>query len=200
MAREGTKTARAIAAMVEHKDKPMEEVLPFIAEATGHDLAHARNYYVWCVRKKVAPGVIPERKASNKPVTLATKKEPKPTVAKPAKVSAKEATVKRVAAEVVSKAKKPVAGKKPAKAAKKEAPSEEPSRNPEDLAAIKSANLARLKAAHARRVEKYGEGRVAQFVVPNDSVESRSLEEINEELDSFAPPKFLMKDHLKSLV
>jgi hypothetical protein len=83
MAREGSKTAAAIAVMTKHADKPMEAVLPLIAKATGHDLPHARNYYVWCVRKGVAPGVIPVRAAAPK--------------------TAKEKAVKRMVKEVVAK-------------------------------------------------------------------------------------------------
>lgn len=76
MAREGTKTAAAIAVMVAHKSKPMEEVLPLIAKATGHDLPHARNYYVWCVRKGVAPGIVPVKaKAPKAPKAAKAKAE-----------------------------------------------------------------------------------------------------------------------------
>lgn len=119
MAREGSKTAAAIAVMTKHADKPMEAVLPLIAKATGHDLPHARNYYVWCVRKGVAPGVIPARAAKAKPV-----KAPK---------AAKEKAVKRMAKEVAAKAVKAVKPTAPTKSA-------------DEIERIKAANLARMKA------------------------------------------------------
>lgn len=93
MAREGTKTAAAIAVMVANKDKSMEEVLPLIATATNHDLAHARNYYVWCVRKGVAPGVIPVTTRGRK--ATATVTVAKPTKEKPVKLSAKTTEIDR---------------------------------------------------------------------------------------------------------
>lgn len=99
MAREGTKTAAAIAVMVKYADKPMEEVLPFIAKVTGHDIPHARNYYVWCVRKGVAPGIIPAR-------------APKAAKAKFDPVKAKK-NAKAIEAKIL-KPKKPEAPKKSA--------------------------------------------------------------------------------------
>lgn len=102
MAREGSKTAAAIAVMTKHANKPMEAVLPLIAEATGHDLPHARNYYVWCVRKGVAPGVIPVRAAKAKTVKLATvvKKASKAFVEKKATKAAAIAAVTKSPEEI----------------------------------------------------------------------------------------------------
>jgi hypothetical protein len=82
MAREGTKTAKAIAVMVANKDKSMEEVLPLIAKATNHDLPHAKNYYVWCVKKGLAPG------------NIATKAKKAKTKAVPAEKLLKELNLK----------------------------------------------------------------------------------------------------------
>lgn len=94
MAREGTKTAAAIAVMVANKDKSMEEVIPLIATATNHDLAHARNYYVWCVRKGVAPGIIPVTTRGRK--ATATVTVTKPTKEIPAKKMIKEVGIKPI--------------------------------------------------------------------------------------------------------
>lgn len=133
MAREGTKTAAAIAVMVKHADKPMEAVLPLIAKATGHDLPHARNYYVWCVRKGVAPGVIPAR--ASKPKT-----EKAPKVKAPKTVSIKT---------VMKKAGKAYAEKKAAAKTKAEAVVAV-TKSPEEIERIKAANLARMKSVMAR--------------------------------------------------
>lgn len=127
MAREGSKTAAAIAVMTANVDKPMEEVLPLIAEATGHDLPHARNYYVWCVRKGVAPGIIPVRAG----------KAPKEKVAKAPKAPK---TVKL--STVVKKATKAFVEKKATKAAALASVT----KSPEEIERIKAANLARMKA------------------------------------------------------
>lgn len=132
MAREGTKTAAAIAVMVKHADKPMEAVLPLIAKATGHDLPHARNYYVWCVRKGVAPGVIPAR--ASKPKT-----EKAPKVKAPKTVSIKT---------VMKKAGKAYAEKKAART-KAEAVVAV-TKSPEEIERIKAANLARMKNVLAK--------------------------------------------------
>lgn len=95
--RAGTKSAAAIAVMVKHADKPMEKVIPKIADAAGLDMEKAKHYYVLFVRKGLAPGVVPG-------------KAPK---AAAAPKSAKEKTVKRMV-EKVMKATKPEA---PAKSA-----------------------------------------------------------------------------------
>lgn len=117
MAREGTKTAAAIAVMVKYADKPMEEVLPFIAKVTGHDIPHARNYYVWCVRKGVAPGIIPARA----PKAAKAKKEI--SAKKALKAAGLKATV-RTKAEAVKAVTK----------------------SPDEIERIKAANLARMKS------------------------------------------------------
>lgn len=93
--RAGTKSAAAIAVMVKHAEKPMEKVVPKIADAAGLDLEKAKHYYVLFVRKGLAPGIVPA-------------KAPKAAVAK---------TVKRMAKEVVAKATKAVKPEAPAKSA-----------------------------------------------------------------------------------
>ena len=176
MAREGTKTARAIAVMVANKDKPMDEVLPLIAEATGHDIPHARNYYLWCVRKGVAPGTIP----------TATK-----TKRVPAQKLLKDVGVK------VSKTKAPKAAPK----AVKETP-----KSTEELAAIKAANVARLKDIHEKFQAKNKIDPRRMNIPKNVDVEDvtedeiqERLAKINDEADSFTAPKFLRKADLKAM-
>lgn len=93
--RAGTKSAAAIAVMVKHADKPMEKVIPKIADAAGLDLDKAKHYYVLFVRKGLAPGVVPA-------------KAPK---------AAKEKAVKRMAKEVAAKAVKPKKPEAPKKSA-----------------------------------------------------------------------------------
>lgn len=93
--RAGTKSAAAIAVMVKHADKPMEKVIPKIAEAAGLDMDKAKHYYVLFVRKGLAPGEVPA-------------KAPKAAV---------EKTVKRMAKEVAAKAVKAEKPKAPVKSA-----------------------------------------------------------------------------------
>ncbi len=57
--RAGTKSAAAIAVMEKMADKPMEKVVPKIAEAAGLDMDKAKHYYVLFVRKGLAPGIVP---------------------------------------------------------------------------------------------------------------------------------------------
>jgi hypothetical protein len=59
--RPGTKSAFAIAVMEKLSDKPMDKVIPKIAEAAGLTAEKARHYYVLFVRKGLAPGVVPPR-------------------------------------------------------------------------------------------------------------------------------------------
>lgn len=93
--RAGTKSAAAIAVMVKHADKPMEKVIPKIADAAGLDMDKAKHYYVLFVRKGLAPGEVPA-------------KAPK---------TAKEKAVKRMAKETVAKAVKPKKPEAPKKSA-----------------------------------------------------------------------------------
>ena len=121
MARAGSKTAAAIAVMEANANLPMEEVLPIIAAATGHDIPHARNYYVWCVRKGVAPGIVPvkarksvaRKTAAPKAKAIKTKKEAVAAVSKsPEEVARiREANLMRMReiGNKYAKGKKPVA-------------------------------------------------------------------------------------------
>jgi hypothetical protein len=75
--RPGTKSAFAIAVMEKMADKPMEKVIPKIAEAAGLDMDKAKHYYVLFVRKGLAPGVVPGKapKAAIEPTAKAQKAE-----------------------------------------------------------------------------------------------------------------------------
>jgi hypothetical protein len=94
--RAGTKSAAAIAVMEKMADKPMEKVVPKIAEAAGLDMDKAKHYYVLFVRKGLAPGEVPGKAAA-------------------APKTAKEKTVKRMAKEVAAKAVKAVKPTAPTK-------------------------------------------------------------------------------------
>jgi hypothetical protein len=94
--RAGTKSAAAIAVMEKYADKPMEKVIPKIAEAAGLDMDKAKHYYVLFVRKGLAPGIVP--------MTARQKAESKVKAAKNAE---------KIAAKIV-KAVKPEAPKKSA--------------------------------------------------------------------------------------
>lgn len=59
--RAGTKSAAAIAVMEKMADKPMDKVIPKIAEAAGLDMDKAKHYYVLFVRKGLAPGEVPAK-------------------------------------------------------------------------------------------------------------------------------------------
>lgn len=95
--RAGTKSAAAIAVMEKMADKPMEKVVPKIAEAAGLDMDKAKHYYVLFVRKGLAPGIVPAKAPKAK-----------------AEKTPKEKAVKRMVAETVKKAAKPEAPKKSA--------------------------------------------------------------------------------------
>lgn len=83
--RAGTKSAAAIAVMVKHADKPMEKVIPKIAEAAGLDMDKAKHYYVLFVRKGLAPGEVPAKapKAAAAPKAKAAKAAKAPKAVKP---------------------------------------------------------------------------------------------------------------------
>lgn len=80
--RAGTKSAAAIAVMVKHADKPMEKVIPKIAEAAGLDMDKAKHYYVLFVRKGLAPGVVPMTAKAKKVSAVKAEKNVKAIAAK----------------------------------------------------------------------------------------------------------------------
>jgi hypothetical protein len=85
----GSKTENAIATMKANADKPMAAVIPLIAEAAGVDERLAKNYYLWAVRKALAPGKVEGgrgRKASAPKAPKAAKAKVKAPVTLSAKL------------------------------------------------------------------------------------------------------------------
>ncbi len=62
MARENTRTARAIATMIKMAGKPMEKIVDAIADASEVPPNIARNYYNWVIRQNY-PEVVAAEKA-----------------------------------------------------------------------------------------------------------------------------------------
>ena len=174
MANPNSKRGQAIAIMAANPNEPMASVVAMIAKKIGVTEANAKSYYKWIVANGMASGNV--------------EKTSKAKAAKPAKVSAKEATVKRLAAEVVAKAKK-AETKKPAKATQAAAPVKSEKTDAE-LAEIKAKNLARLKDI-ASRTRNYTAGQIANPIIETDG----SLGPI-EYHESFAAPAFLNKSDL----
>lgn len=173
MANPNSKRGQAIAIMAANLNEPMASVVAMIAKKIGVTEANAKSYYKWIVANGMASGNV--EKTSKAKAAKATQ---------PAKVSAKEATVKRLAAEVVAKAKKAEA-KKPAKAAPVKS-----EKTDAELAEIKAKNLARLKDI-ASRTRNYTAGQIANPIIETDG----SLGPI-EYHESFAAPAFLNKSDL----
>ena len=177
MANPNSKRGQAIAIMAANPNEPMASVVAMIAKKIGVTEANAKSYYKWIVANGMASGNV--------------EKTSKAKAAKPAKVSAKEATVKRLAAEVVAKATqaKKAETKKPAKATQAAAPVKSEKTDAE-LAEIKAKNLARLKDI-ASRTRNYTAGQIANPIIETDG----SLGPI-EYHESFAAPAFLNKSDL----
>jgi hypothetical protein len=89
----GSKTANAIAVMTANSNKPMAEVIPLIATASGVDERLARNYYLWVVRKGLANGNIEKVARSRKVADKIVKSVSKGAV-KASKKSTKEVVEK----------------------------------------------------------------------------------------------------------
>lgn len=120
--REGTKSAAAIEVMEDNVDKPMEKVIPLIAEAAGLDFDKAKHYYVLFVRKGLAPGFVPPKASKAKAEKPAKHEDRAPKVK----------AVKRMAKEVAAKAVKAVKPTAPTKSA-------------DEIEKIKAANKERMK-------------------------------------------------------
>ena len=167
-----SKKAYVFRTMNENADKPMVEVLPLLMAPFGWDEATAKSYYLWAVRKGFAQGQAPAGRTR------------KPKAAKPKAVKTKEVPAKKLLKEV---------GIKTAPA---------PVKSDAEIAKIKAANLARLKAVSAK-TKKYTS--VAKSDGPGvkdfDADEARAeVEEFKAELDSFKAPRFLKLDEVKALV
>lgn len=172
-----SKRATAIAIMAENHDKPMAEVCDLIAAANGLTSAAARSYYKWIVENKMAPGTVVklERTPGEKgerPVKAESKRakaiavmvanetkpmgEVLPLIAEACQVPLGNARSyykwlvenKMAPGIVVKQAKEPKEPKVKATAAKKE---EKPVLAPAELAKVKAANLAKMKALAAKK-------------------------------------------------
>lgn len=118
MSKAPTKTSLAIETMNANAKKPMADVIPLIAAASGVDLRLAKNYYLWAVRKGLAKGTVEKAAKAPKTVKVAVvkkaakaKAEKLPAVKKPsatksdAVAAIKEANLKRMK-EVAAKNKR----------------------------------------------------------------------------------------------
>ena len=171
-----TKTSVVVNVMSANADKPMAVVLPLINAALESELGipfkegYAREWYVWVVQKKLAPGVI-ERKA--RPTKDSSTKE----------VPAKK-LLKEVGIRVDHSASNRLIAKAVADGRIKNVKVSD-----DDIARIKAANLARMKAITAR-------DRAIEKKIDKDS----DTPVVDLDDDSFVPPKFLTKDQVKALV
>ena len=171
-----TKTSVVVNVMSANADKPMAVVLPLINAALESELGipfkegYAREWYVWVVQKKLAPGVI-ERKA------------------RPTKDSStKEVPAKKLLKEVGIGIEKPIEAKAKKNRFTGNVKSAAP-KTEDEVSRIKAANLARMKAITAR-------DRAIEKKIDKDS----DTPVVDLDDDSFVPPKFLTKDQVKALV
>jgi hypothetical protein len=156
-----SKRSTAIAIMTEFAGDPVDTVIAKIALANEIDEKAAKSYYAWIVKNELAPGETGGKaKAKSAPSPKAVK-----------------ATVKRMAAEVIAKA-KPDA----------------------EIAKIKAANLARLKAVSTRKVYTNVARPEGPGVDGFDSDVARAEVENVMSDDSFVAPRFLSKAQVKALV
>ena len=131
-----TKTAITISVMNFNADKPMEDVVKLIAKANAVSEAVARGAYRWCVNKGVASGVIQGK--APKAVTVA-----KPKAVKTVKLSKIVAATNKAFTAKANKSMLDVLAAEKAAGA--------PAKDPDAVARIKAANLARMKEVSAKR-------------------------------------------------
>lgn len=157
-----TKTSVTLSVMAANGDKPMADVVALILKAqhaagfSDVTLKICEGAYRWAVRKSVAPGVVPEKA---------------PKAARAPKAS--KAKTKAQALAVV-------------KAVKAASKSTAPTKSPEEIERIRSANMARLREVGAR----------FQQTARKPEAEAATVDRH----DPFAAPAFLTKDELKALV
>ena len=141
-----TKTAITISVMNANAEKPMDEVVKLIAEANSVSEAVARGAYRWCVNKGVASGVLPVKAPKRDKLVEAAKREGREWAAK------KKATVKlSTIVAATNKAFTAKANKKMLDALAAEKAAGAPAKDPDAVARIKAANLARMKEVSAKR-------------------------------------------------
>lgn len=171
-----SKQATIFQVMNDNADKPMDEVLQIIVEATAHmpgkaiDLRRAKAYYVDAVKKGHAPGKI-EKSVRAAPVNTPTVKTNKP--------------------KLVSVPKPKVQGDKPVIADK----------TVEEIEDIKAKNMARLKAVGEKFMKgQVAEGKKGSFNKAQAKAAKQYVVDVTNDLDSFKVPEFLTADEVKALV
>jgi hypothetical protein len=157
-----TKTSRVIALMTANKDKPMFEVCAIIERDLPCKPGYGKTWYRWCVKEGVAPGAL-----------VAVAKAPI-AVGAP-----RERTVKRLATpELAEKVKAPKAPK-----------ADKPIKTAEEVAAIKEANLKRMREVAAKLKTR----RVVDTTKEDDE---KAKKEFRMDDDH---PTFLTRDEVKGL-
>lgn len=168
-----SKRSTAIAIMTEFAGEAVDSVIAKIALANEIDEKAAKAYYSWIVKNGLAAGSeLGKAKAKSAPSPKAV-----------------EATVKRMAAEVVAKAKP--------KSKQVKAESLLPD---SEVAKIKAANLARLKAVSTRKVYTNVARPESPGVDGFDADVARAEVENVMNDDSFVAPRFLSKAQVKELI
>ncbi len=179
-----TKTSVVISLMHEHQDKPMADVVKLIEKGLPCKEGYGKVWYRWAIKEGVAPGKLETGTAApkTKAITKAVKRMAKETIAKTVEAKPKG---NRFTGKV--KAEKP--------------------KSEDDLAKMKAANLKRMQEVTAK-MKKHGY-LPGQYAVPETvgvpdgwtAEDARNeVDQAYKELDSFAMPKFLTKDQVKSLV
>jgi hypothetical protein len=166
-----SKRSTAIAIMTEFAGESAASVIAKIALANEIDEKAAKAYYAWIVKNGLAPGETVGK----------AKSAPSPKAVK--------ATVKRMAAEVIAKAKP--------KSKEVKAESLLPD---SEIAKIKAANLARLKAVSSRKVYTNVARPEGPGVDGFDADTARAEVATVMADDSFVAPRFLSKAQVKALV
>jgi hypothetical protein len=178
-----TKTSVVISLMHEHKAKPMAEVCLIIEDKLPCKEGYGKVWYRWAIKEGVAPGALEAGTAAPKAKAKAPVKAPKVKAAKTVEVKAKG---NRFTGKVKAQA--------------------EP-KSEDEIAKMKAANLKRMQQVTAKMKAKGylpGQYAVPETVgVPDGWTAEDARAEVDQtykELDSFAMPKFLTKDQVKSLV
>jgi hypothetical protein len=172
-----TKTQIAIEVLKANASRSLVDVIPLIMSQC--DLSEKNAYACYRLRVK-----------ADASLALTGAKSVKAPVKSVAIEKAKTRTVKRMAAEVIAKAKP-----------KSKEVSAESLLPDSELAKIKAANLARLKAASSRKVYANVARPEGPGVVDFDADSARAeVSGLIDSLESFQAPKFLSKAQVKALV
>ena len=183
-----TKTQITIRVMTENSSKSMAEVVPLIAKENNVSEAVAKGAYRWVVANGLAPGNVEKATRAGRAAKVV------------APVTDK--AVKRIVAESIVKAR----GNRFTGKVKADAKVEKP-KSDSDIAKIKAANLKRMQEVAAKmKARGLSPGQYANpenVGLPDGWTADGARAEVDQsyrELDSFAMPKFLTKDQVKSLV